>query len=371
MPIGLNFLLVLASTIGTAFWTVKTWADQQEKERNQRNSHLNAIYVNPFLLACDVLQRKLYRLLVHNEIEMLKERVYFEGDDESEVPYQEALEIIYTIVKFFGWSFYFLIYGSYTADWKAIRMLSTISNLFAETVQFPDDPFSFTHTKQQSLGQRFVRRVVNSKTDYPEFRSDTLYQFDREVMDSKNQYGHLYQDVRRSIDALLAAKTSQEIPGKNRLIAIHNELVDLLNYIENEERFTLAQHPRKKVKLHKGMIITEEINKPKEKNLAGQLLTLSYFSDFVSVISSPPPTEPSSQGLFSVIHRIEGRLRIKMPAYIIDQANFEVIRSFILSIKGVESLELNEKANSLLVIHNSLITLEELESLLLSRLESL
>ena len=112
----IEFALVLISTIGTAVWTVLTWADQEEKERRTEEDQLDTLYVNPFLLATEELQSLLYRILAQGEIEFLRKGISHRGDTEGEITYHEALEVVYIFVKYFGWSLYFYRYGSYSQD---------------------------------------------------------------------------------------------------------------------------------------------------------------------------------------------------------------------------------------------------------------
>jgi len=361
MPIELS--LILLSTIGTAVWTVVTWADQQEKTRIEADSHLDAIYINPFLLVAEELQCRLYKILANREIEFLREGIAHRGDIHGEISYHEALEIVYIIVKYFGWSFYFFLYGSYTDDIKAIQMTTTISELFADRNSFGDDAFSFSHTRQHSLGQRFVTRVFGSNATYPEFVATTLYQFNREVMDSMQRSSHLYLDLDRTIEAIRNAKSTEDLEGRERLIAIQNALVDLTNYIESKEKFTLATVPRKKVQLVSDQVVLYQSPVPAEKSIFEQWFPLSPFLDNLAefVQTNEPLKKPH------IMHTIEGRIRIKVPLLNLNKEYAQVIKSSIESIQGVKSIEVNPEAASLTVYYDKQIPRVAFERILLDK----
>jgi|GEM_PF-397860 len=361
MPI--EFILIFVSTIGTAVWTVVTWADQQNKALLEKDSHLDAIYINPFLLVAEELQCRLYKILADHEIEFLRTGASHKGDSHGEITYHEALEIVYIIVKYFGWSVYFFQYGSYTNDVKAIKMNTTISDLFADRNVFGDDAFSFTHTRQHSLGQRFVKRILASHAAYPEFRAATLYEFDKEVIESKERSSHLYLDVGRTLDAIRKAKTSEDLEGRERLIAIQNELVDLTNYIESKEKFTLTRFPRKKVKLVSGKILLEECPLPKEKSVFEQWFNFSPLLD-----NSLEPTKKEPLDKLLVVHAIEGRIRLKVPFLNFSEKYTQELQTLIESIQGVKSIEVNQKAASLIVHYDNEIPRVVFEKNLLDKM---
>jgi len=321
MPI--ETIIIIASTIGTAVWSVVTWADQQEKAREEIDSNLDAIYINPFLRVSQMLQGRLYRILIENEIEYLRLGIAHKGDIVGEISYHEALEIVFIIVKYFGWSSVFFQYGSYTDDRKAIELTTTISDLFGDRNTFGDDPFSFTHSRQQSLGQRFVTRIIGSHTAFPEFRAATVYQFEKEVNESKEQSTQLYLDLYRIIEAIRQAQTSKTLEGRARLVEIHNALVDLINYIEVKEGFTLSREARKKLQL---------------------------VSDEAKIVR---PDQYSIDP--SILHTTEGRIRLKIPSLNYNPEHAQLIQSSIQALQGVESIEIRPEASSLIVYFDKTI----------------
>ncbi len=349
MPI--ETIIIIASTIGTAVWSVVTWADQQEKAREEVDSNLDAIYINPFLRVAQMLQGRLYRILAENEIEYLRSGIAHKGDIVGEISYHEALEIVFIMVKYFGWSSVFFQYGSYTDDRKAIELTTTISDLFADRNTFGDDPFSFTHSRQQSLGQRFVTRIIASHTAFPEFRAATVYQFEKEVNESKEQSTQLYLDLYRTIEDIRQAQTSKTLEGRARLVEIHNTLVDLINYIEVKEGFTLSREPRKKLQLVSDEIVSYKSNVSAEQSFFEQWLPISPFLDNLAEVVQPEQSSIDP----SILHVTEGRIRLKVPSLNYNPEHAQLIQSSIQALQGVKSIEIRPQASSLIVYFDKTI----------------
>jgi hypothetical protein len=365
-----EFAIVLISTIGTAVWTVVTWAQQEEKERVAEQDQLDAIYVNPFLLAVEDLQSLLYRILANGEIEFLRTGVAHKGDNEGEITYHEALEIVYVIVKYFGWSLDFYRYGSYTQDKTAIKLTRNISRLFADRQTFGDDPFRFTPSKQFSLGEVFVKRVMGTNSSYAEFKTVPLYEFDQEVMESKEQMGHLYQDISRTLDAIRRANSGKELEGRERLSAIQNELVDLANYIESQEEFTVAHKNRKKVELVGNEIIVQEAPLPNEIDNFIKWLPLPALSQFLPNKSSTVVEVPQSENRPEIVHRIKGRIRLKVPQLFGNESYAKELQALIQPITGVKSIQVNQEAASVIIHYENQLPESEFERILLEKIDS-
>ena len=57
MPkINLQWLIPVA----TAVWAVVTWTLDRQRQRNDERARIAALYVNPFLAACEDLQHRIY-----------------------------------------------------------------------------------------------------------------------------------------------------------------------------------------------------------------------------------------------------------------------------------------------------------------------
>ncbi len=317
-----EFAIILISTIGTAVWTVLTWTDQQEKERNSEQEQIDALYINPFLLATEELQALLYSILVEGEIEFFRREISHEGDKQDEITYYEALEVLYVIIKYFGWSWYLYRYSSYTQDKTAIELTRNVSETFADRQKFGQDAFRFTFTKQRSLGQMFVRRLSETNSPYPEFKATPLYQFLEEIIESKNQNAPLYQSITKTIETIRRATSVEDLTGRERLIEVQNELVDLLNYIELKEGFSVSSKRRKKTKLVGRNIIVYEDTKE---------------------------TTPQ------IVHKTRGRIRLKIPQILQNASYADYWQSLIQPITGIESIQVNQKGASVTIEYDDRI----------------
>jgi len=76
-------------------WAVWTWSQEREQERLTKRARLAALYVNPFMSACEDLQSRIYNILERRGLRKLRER-YPDG--------AYAKEILYLIVRYFGWA---------------------------------------------------------------------------------------------------------------------------------------------------------------------------------------------------------------------------------------------------------------------------
>jgi len=96
---NIEVLFITISTLGTAIWTVLTWTEQQEKERDSSQRQIDALYINPFIMAAQELQLLLYNILAKDELGFVRKNISPEGESEDEITDSEALEIVYVIIK--------------------------------------------------------------------------------------------------------------------------------------------------------------------------------------------------------------------------------------------------------------------------------
>jgi len=82
-------------SVAMGLWAVWTWSESQEQERQSRRDRLAALYVNPFVSACEDLQSRIYSILEAGGLRTLRKR-YPDG--------AYAEETLYLIVRYFGWA---------------------------------------------------------------------------------------------------------------------------------------------------------------------------------------------------------------------------------------------------------------------------
>jgi hypothetical protein len=55
-------------------WAIWTWSQEREQERTNERARLAALYVNPFLSACEDLQSRIYNILERGGLRTLRKR---------------------------------------------------------------------------------------------------------------------------------------------------------------------------------------------------------------------------------------------------------------------------------------------------------
>src|SRR6266478_7894987 len=132
-------------------WALWTWSQEREQERLTRRARLAALYVNPFMSACEDLQSRIYNILELGGLRTLRKR-YPDG--------AYAEEILYLIVRYFGWAAALSRYSPYSQDPVVIRLAEAVRDAFATTgAGFPVGAFNFFHPEQKALGKMVMSRM--------------------------------------------------------------------------------------------------------------------------------------------------------------------------------------------------------------------
>jgi hypothetical protein len=216
-------------------WAVLTWAHSREEERQKERQRITALYVNPFLSACEDLQSRIYKILELGGLDVLKER-YPDGS--------YAEETLYLIVRYFGWSTAVNRYGPYTQDPVVIEHTTAVRKAFATSAAgHPVGPFNIFLPEQKALG-KIIMHTVEGEYGH---ELDTISYFDFKEHLERTPLKES-QSVKQSIAALRKSRDAGDIPGHERLVKAQNHIVDLLDYMEEQEGFTLFQGRRKKCK---------------------------------------------------------------------------------------------------------------------------
>ena len=207
----------------TAWWTLRTWRDDREKQRKEERLRLAALYINPFLIACEGLQSRLYNILERGGLGPLKKG--YPGGDYAE-------DILYFIVQYFGWQQ--CIYRYYY-DRQIISLLEELRDAFATDKREYGGvgPFCFFRSQQRAFGDMII-----SRTEGPfgsEFVTENYNQF-LSMLKSDSFAGS--ESVKNTLEALRkAAEDRRGISSgvRKRLVRIQNLLADLLDYFEKKE----------------------------------------------------------------------------------------------------------------------------------------
>jgi len=332
-PVQLGLIISIFSGVCTAAWTVLTWRRQQDKEEDAKRDRNAALYVNPFILASEELQDSLYNYLNGNyhKVPNEEKRQGYAGFSAA------ALEIVYTIVVYFGWSFTIYRYGPYTSDEKLIELTRQVSEMFSDITQASEseeDAFYFSYAEQKALGLTFVKPTAVTYTNpnptltypvkspydsqFPTFESISLYEFEEEIKNQRNERSALYINIRDALHAIDDADPLSDFPGRRRLVRVQNYLVDLVNYLEKKEGFSVSVSARRRAK----------------HNLT--------FSQLFGRIEC------------QIAHHIPGRVRLKFPSIKNNIVAGVQLESFFYSLEGVNDVRVNLQASSVVVEYDPL-----------------
>jgi len=219
--------------VAMGLWAIWTWSREQEQERLIERGRLAAMYVNPFMSACEDLQSRIYSVLELGGLRTLRER-YPDG--------AYAEETLYLIVRYFGWAATLSRYSPYSQDPIVIRLSEAVRDTFATTGGgFTVGAFNFFHPEQKALGKLVMSRTPGQHG----IELDTIssYKFrERLTLPALSNS----PSVQQSLDALRNATDGENLPGRSRLEKAQHHLVDLLHYLEEKEGYRLFAGERRK-----------------------------------------------------------------------------------------------------------------------------
>lgn len=226
-------------SLATVAWAIITWTLLRFNERNKEQRKLAALYINPFMLACEDLQSRLYNILQRPGLHILQEHY-------PEANYAE--ETLYLMLRYFGWEQCIYRYGPYTRDPRVIEFTASIRSHLA-TDKYGMKAFCFFRSSQRTLGYLVMRRITGEYGH--EFETMPFHEFkDQNALSSGPFSGE--KCVSYTLTALKNLKDrSESFDGlekqdRERLVKIQNHLVDLLEYLEKKEGFSLASRKRQK-----------------------------------------------------------------------------------------------------------------------------
>jgi hypothetical protein len=301
------------SALGAAIWSVWTWREEQQKERQVERDRESALFVNSFMVALEKLQARLYGILEEDDLAFYKQE--YPKRDESGSPF--AVEVLYRFSRYFGWGHRAFRYGPYTNDPKLIELVSRIGGTFESRRKFPGEAFRFTFEDRVALGEAVVRSTGQAQGFIPEFESITLFQFQDEMRDKSGKYRQLFQcqAVRRTLAALDEAERPEALEGVERLAVLQNLLVDLLAYLEDMEGFSVSAGSRRRARL---------------KGAAAEAL---------------PPLGAAA----SVVHQTPGRIRLRVPRLKTDDTYANRLHSLLETVDHVDGISISVNAASVVV----------------------
>lgn len=239
--------------VATAAWAIWTWAHDHERERQRERARMAALYVSPFLSACEELQSRIFKILELGGLDALRKR-YPNG--------AYAEETLYLIVRFFGWSAAVNRYGPYTQDAEVIRLVTGCRRAFStSSLSRPVGPFNFFIPEQKALG----KVVMHSLEGEFGRELDTISFYDfQEILASPPLSES--ESVKQTLDVMRNAKDVTDILGRERLADAQAYLVDLLAYLEAREGYSLFAGDRKKCVGSEGSRVLPDLQPGQEES---------------------------------------------------------------------------------------------------------
>jgi len=243
-------LLVTVPAVVAVIWAVYRFTLERQAKQEEERKQLSALYINPFLLACEELQSRIFNILERGGLGPPR------AQDPERVSYAE--ETLYLIAQYFGWERHIFRYGPYVQDTEAFRRTEAIRAIFATNrVGHPEStrrgggvPFRFFRYQQKALAQ-----IILETTEGPTgLEAETITYFD---------FWKLHPEplatlpaVNATLDALRLAEFPHSLAPdvQGRLAEVQNHLVMLLAYLEEKEEFTLFLGDRELAERHPGWI---------------------------------------------------------------------------------------------------------------------
>ena len=214
-----------------------------------------ALYVNPFLSACEELQSRIYKILKLDGLTSLRSR-YPDGS--------YAEETLYLMVRFFGWSAAVNRYGPYTQDAEVIRLVTACRRAFSSSgARRPVGPFNFFIPEQKALG----KMIMHSHEGEFGRELDTISFYEFRAMLASAPLSDS-EAVKQTVAELRKAQSASDIAGRERLAEAQAYLVDLLSYLEVREGYSLFAGERQKCQARGDDVPVVHVPRPRMRSAA-------------------------------------------------------------------------------------------------------
>ena len=214
-----------------------------------------ALYVNPFLSACEELQSRIYKILKLNGLTSLRSR-YPDGS--------YAEETLYLMVRFFGWSAAVNRYGPYPQDAEVIRLVTACRRAFSSSgARRPVGPFNFFIPEQKALG----KMIMHSHEGEFGRELDTISFYEFRAMLASAPLSDS-EAVKQTVAELRKAQSASDIAGRERLAEAQAYLVDLLSYLEVREGYSLFAGERQKCQARGDDVPVVHVPRPRMRSAA-------------------------------------------------------------------------------------------------------
>ncbi len=333
-PINITLLLSIGSALATAIWTVWTWSEQHdemmihEREKLKHEQDLIAAeYLNPYLLTAEMLHTRLDEILYGEALKLSKSS----NAVRYEIASPAAFETLYIFAAYFFWQYCILRYGPYVKDNKAVTLLVKLSRILSSS-QYPGEAFRFSVAEQIALGMLNVHNihlqsqeaVLLQPTDafLSSLYNLPLYTFINKISQELGKASPLSQSqaVHRMLTALDQAQNVEELEGRERLIDFQRQLTSIIEYLETQEDIALVRASRP------------------EANISG-----------------------SPNQILNVVHKIDGRIRLRISKLYDNQIYAEQLQQSISSLTYVWSVNVNLSAACITINYDANVSTAKLE----------
>ena len=146
-----KLLLTLATFLATFVWGYWTWLKKRDTANSAEEKRVAVQYLNPYIIACENLQSRLWNILDNNAIEVFKQQDFENG----KIGHAEIT--LYQIMQYFGYERIVLRYGPSAQDPKFIALVNRLRGEFASD-RYEIGPFCFFRHRQEILGRLMVKR---------------------------------------------------------------------------------------------------------------------------------------------------------------------------------------------------------------------
>jgi hypothetical protein len=226
-PTIISALIAVGGVLITALLTFYLWWHDSERRRVNELQISAALYINPFIDACEQLQSRIYNVFKMGGLVVLKK--HYEDDE-------YAYEMLFQLARYFGWERIVRRYASHILDQVTIDLLEDVREAFSHS---SNEKWRFYREEQKTLGQFAVRRVKGAENEFEEV---PFYEFASEL---KSGSLSKMKSAQEAIGSICDAETQAEkIDGIGRLKKAQTILVKILNRMEKAVNYSVFKGSR-------------------------------------------------------------------------------------------------------------------------------
>jgi len=224
----ISALIGVGGVIVTALLTFSLWRLDNSRKRVNDLQIAAALYINPFIDACEQLQSRIYNVFAMDGLTALKK--HYEEDN-------YAYEMLFQLARYCGWERIVRRYASHSLDQDTVNLLEDVRKTFSH---YSREKWRFYREEQKTLGQIAVRRVEGAKSEFEEV---PFYKFETELKSGALSKMTSAQDAIQSV--IKAGMQAENIDGKERLKKAQTILVEILNRMEESVNYSVFKGDRR------------------------------------------------------------------------------------------------------------------------------